>query len=216
MRQDLTDITIVLDRSGSMHSVRSDTIGGYNKFLADQKSAPGAANVSLMQFDDQFESVYEGRLVAEAPELTTETFIPRGWTALLDAIGRTINRTGARLSATPEVDRPAKVLFIILTDGGENSSKEFTRDKVFEMITHQREAYKWEFLFLGANQDAIKTGAGIGIPSLNAMSYAANAVGTKSAFEATSSNVVTYRSGGSAAYTKADRATQTAAGAVAP
>ena len=195
-----------------MESVKADTIGGFNAFLKDQKLAPGAANMSLSQFDTIFDVIYEGKPIAEAPELSPSTFVPRGGTALLDAIGRNINRTGARLSVMQEQDRPGKVLFIILTDGEENSSREFSREKVFAMITHQREAYKWEFLFLGANQDAIQAGANIGIGALNAMSYASNPQGTADAFASTSQATRSLRAGGGAGYTMQDRSKQTAAG----
>ena len=142
MKQNLCDITIVLDRSGSMSSVQADTIGGFNTFIKEQRKLPGECNVSLVQFDDQYEPQYAGKPVGDAPFLDEKTFQPRGMTALLDAIGRTINETGKRLGAMDDDDRPSKVLFVILTDGGENSSKEFTRAKVFEMISHQKTAYQ--------------------------------------------------------------------------
>ena len=215
MRQDLTEIVIVLDRSGSMSSVATDTIGGFNRFLSDQKAAPGDARLTLAQFDHEYEIVHAGKPIAEVPPLDNTTFVPRGQTALLDAIGRTIDATGARLSATPESDRPGKVLIVIVTDGHENASKEFTRQRVHEQITHQREAYNWQFIFLGANQDAIATGATIGIAADAALSYAANAVGTRSSYESLGSNVKNWRSGRSANanWTAADRQTQRAAGA---
>ena len=140
--QNLTDITIVLDRSGSMASVRADTIGGFNEFLRKQREANiGECRVSLVQFDDQYETVYADRPVAVAADLTSETFVPRGSTALNDAIGKTIAATGARYAALPELMRPGKVLFVIVTDGGENASKEYTGAKVQEMIVQQRDKY---------------------------------------------------------------------------
>lgn len=191
-----TDINIVLDRSGSMQDVRDDTIGGFNAFIAEQKKDPSPATVSLMQFDTEFESVMDGVPLNDVKPLTYETFVPRGMTALLDAIGRQINLAGARLSAMPESDRPDKVVFVIMTDGEENSSREFTRAKVFDMISHQQKQYNWQFVFLGANQDAIATGSSIGIATANAMTYAANSAGTSAAFCSTGQNVRKFRSSG--------------------
>jgi hypothetical protein len=185
-RPDLSDITIVLDRSGSMSSVAADTIGGFNRFVADQKAAPGEARLTLVQFDNIYEPVHRGVPIREVPDLTGETFVPRGGTALLDAIGRAIGETGSRLGAMAESDRPGKVFFVVLTDGEENSSREFTRDRINEMIARQRDVYSWQFVFLGANQDAISAAASIGIPTANSMTYAHNAVGTADAFAALS------------------------------
>jgi len=180
--KDETDITVVLDRSGSMASVRDDTIGGFNSFLEEQKAAPGSARVSLVQFDDKYEVVYECRDVQDAPPLTPQTFVPRGSTALLDAIGRTMTATGVRLAALPEAERPEKVLLVVMTDGQENASLEFTGSQIFDMITHQRKNYSWEVAFIGANQDAVVTGASYGLPASNALDYDATPVGTRRAF----------------------------------
>lgn len=217
MRTDLTDISIVLDRSGSMESARTDTIGGFNAFLKTQKEAPGEALLTLAQFDDQYEIVHNGKAIKDVPNLTAETFVPRGMTALLDAIGRTINTTGARLSTLPEDQRPGKVIFVILTDGQENKSTEFTRAKISEMIKHQTEAYKWDFVFLGANQDAIQAGASIGVMAGNSMTYAANAKGTQAAFASVGATMGAYRGGDqtlkSSFFSSDDRTAQAQAGA---
>jgi hypothetical protein len=217
MNQNLTDINIVLDRSGSMSSIRVDTIGGFNTFLKAQKEVPGEATLTLAQFDDQYELIHNGKNIQDVPELTKATFIPRGWTALLDAIGSTIIATGARISALPEENRPGKVLFVILTDGEENKSSEFTREKINEMIKHQADVYQWEFVFIGAKQDAIKTGAGFGIKAGNAMSYAANAIGTQSVFNSVSDNAAEYRCAkltNQSFFSQEDRDMQKKAGAV--
>lgn len=179
--KDETDITVVLDRSGSMASVRDDTIGGFNSFLEEQKSVSGSARVSLVQFDDQYEVVYECRDVQDAPPLTPQTFVPRGSTALLDAIGRTMTATGVRLAALPEEGRPEKVLVVVMTDGQENASREFTGSQIFDRITHQRKTYSWEVVFIGANQDAVVTGASYGLPAASALDYEATAAGTRHA-----------------------------------
>jgi hypothetical protein len=214
VRNDLTDISIVLDRSGSMASVWEDTIGGFNSFIEAQRKLPGACSVSAIQFDNKYDTLYTARPVSEAPLLNKETYIPRGMTALLDAIGRTITNTGARLSALPEDQRPSKVIFVILTDGAENSSREFSREQVFLMIKLQREAYQWEFVFLGANQDAIATAAGLGMAAGSSMTYAANAKGTLRAFASASNYVGQSRAGAAdAAFSDEDRKAQADAGA---
>jgi hypothetical protein len=215
MNANLTDITIVLDRSGSMMAVASETIGGFNHFLDEQKSVPGQATLTLNQFDDVFERVIDAKDIQAAPPLSRDTFKPRGYTALLDAIGRSINETGRRLAATPEPDRPGKVIVVIITDGKENRSREFTRDAIDEMIRHQREKYAWEFVFLGANQDAIDTAGKIGIKPAAAMTFAANSRGTSRAFKATTQRISELRLGRirEMAFTQKDRDEQKDAGA---
>lgn len=188
-----TDITVVLDRSGSMQTIANDTIGGYNKFLSDQKDAKGTANITLHQFDHLFETITQDKDVKSAEPLTDKTFVPRGNTALLDAIGRAVNDTGDRLRKRKEA---CNVVFVIITDGEENHSREFSHAKVMEMIKHQQEKYSWNFIFLGANQDAIRTGNSFGIRGGNSMSYAGNGAGTISAFTSLSSNIGLYRSKG--------------------
>ena len=215
MKPNMTDINIVLDRSGSMDAVKNDTIGGYNAFLAEQKAAPGEAAITLVQFDHEYEVVYQAAPLSDAKQLDGNTFVPRGNTALYDAVGRTINATGARLSAISETERPGKVIFVILTDGEENASKEFSATRIAEMIQHQKDHYQWEFVFLGANQDAITAAAKIGIQQANAMTYAANARGTADAFGTVAKNMVSYRMGvsKSAAFDDDDRELQRKAGA---
>ena len=193
--RDLCDITVVLDRSGSMAAVAADTIGGMNRFLDDQRKAPGAAQLTLVQFDNEYEPVYRAVPIAAVPPLTGETFVPRGTTALLDAAGRAIAETGARLAATPEPERPGKVVFVIVTDGLENASREYTRERLMGMITHQRDAYSWQFVFLGANQDAIASAAAIGIQGTHSMTYAHTAAGTAAAFAAVSRGTAKARAG---------------------
>lgn len=185
MQSKFCDITVVLDRSGSMASVRTDTIGGFNTFVSAQRGEPGRCLLSLVQFDDEYEPLYTGTDIQAVPLLSLDTFVPRGMTALLDAIGRTIIATGKRLKALPEAQRPDKVIFVIQTDGQENASREFTQPKIAEMIAHQKAKYQWDFVFLGANQDAIQAGAAMNIPRGSTMTYASNSVGTQSAFRST-------------------------------
>ena len=160
MRTDLTDITMVVDRSGSMESIQSDAEGGVNSFIDQQKQEPGEALLTLVQFDTDYEFVHTGRPIKQ---VTPFNLVPRGATALLDAIGRAISETGARLAAIEETQRPGLVAFVIVTDGAENSSNEFTRNKIRAMIERQQSVYNWQFTFLAANQDAFSEGASMGI-----------------------------------------------------
>ncbi len=190
-----TEIAVVLDRSGSMESVRADTIGGYNAFLDAQVDEAGAVDVTLVQFDNEYEVVCLRKPVRVAPRLTHDSYIPRGMTALLDAIGRTMEELGARLAATPEAKRPGKVIFVIITDGAENASHHFSRERVFEMIRHQTAVYQWEFVFLAANQDAIEAGEALGIQPELAMSCADTPLATQAMYESLSSNLKLRRTG---------------------
>lgn len=208
-----THIAVVLDRSGSMQSIKADTIGGFNEFLKAQKAAPGKATLTLVQFDDVSETVWDSADISGVKPLTDETYKPRGSTALLDTIGKVINQTGQALSGLDEAVRPSKVVFVILTDGHENASHEFSLQNINEMITHQRDKYAWEFVFLGANQDAILVAGRMGISQVSAMTFAANAKGTASAFSSTARMVSDYRAGGRLAYDASDRQAQTDAGA---
>lgn len=211
-----TDITIILDRSGSMESVKADTIGGFNNFLGEQQKVEGEASLSLVQFDDQYEVVYEDKAIRAADRLTEATFQPRGSTALFDAVGRTINSTGQRLALTAEADRPDKVLFVIMTDGFENASREFTAAQISEMINHQRYIYKWEFMFIGANQDAVLSAKEIGIPAAASLTYAANSEGTQVAYSQLAGKIKEYRLSADAKslnFNDEDRARQKKAGA---
>lgn len=212
--KDYTDISIVLDRSGSMESIKTDTIGGFNQFLKDQQSVPGKATITLVQFDHEYNSLLKAQPIAEAKPLDTSTYVPRGTTALLDAIGRTIQDTGKRLAEMPDADRPDKVVFVVITDGLENASEDFTKVKINEMIALQRDSYNWQFLFLGANQDAISAGQDIGVAASSSLSYAANSAGVRAAYSSLSSNIGMYRSNvvQDACFNVSDRNAQTDAG----
>lgn len=192
-----TDITVVLDRSGSMASIALDTIGGFNTFLDAQKKVPGKATLTLVQFDNLSpnEVVYDAVDIQKVTPLSKDVFIPRGGTPLYDAVGTSIISTGIRLSGLPEDKRPGKVIVVIITDGEENASREFSSDSIKEMIQRQTNAYSWEFIFLAANQDAITSGAKIGVSASNSMSYLATGLGVRSAFTAVSDNAVAYRKG---------------------
>lgn len=186
--KDLTHLYFLLDRSGSMQSIREDIVGGFDAFIAEQRRQPGQCVVSLSQFDDQYEEVYADKAIADVPSLE---LVPRGMTAMLDAIGRTINAAGARLAALPEDQRPGSVVVGIMTDGLENASKEFTRDQVRSMIKRQSTDYDWTFLYMGANQDAVEVGSDIGIDPRLAVTYAPAAAAA--AMAVTSANVAGMR-----------------------
>ena len=194
-----TDVTVILDRSGSMQAIASDVIGGFNQFLTKQRRQRGDCRLTLVQFDDEYEVAYLARPIADASRLTAKTFEPRGSTALLDAIGRTIVTTGARLAALPEADRPNRVLLVVITDGEENASVEYTRDQVFTMISSQQDVYGWSFLFLAANQDAIAEAAKVGICAQHSMNFAATGAGMRAASVSLSDAVSSFRSTGNAA-----------------
>jgi hypothetical protein len=171
MRNDLTDITVVLDRSGSMDSCRMEAENGLNHFIAEQAAKPGAALFTLVQFDTEYEFVHRGVPIGNVPNCRLQ---PRGMTALLDAVGRTINETGERLRNIPEADRPGLVVVLIITDGHENSSHEFKLDQIKQMIQHQTDVYQWQFTFLGANQDAFAEAEKMGMARAAAACYDAS------------------------------------------
>lgn len=180
MNTQLTEIAFILDRSGSMGSQLEPAISGFNRFLRDQQETPGEARFTLVLFDDRYEVPCNAIPIAEVVDLDTTTFVPRGSTALLDAIGRTIEELGARLSATPEAERPAQVIVAILTDGHENASHDFSLRKVSDLIAQQRDVYKWQFFFLGADQDAIATAATMNIDANSSMRFSSSAQGFRS------------------------------------
>lgn len=159
-----------------MEQIRSDMEGALNSFLADQKTVPGDCEVTLVQFDTDYDIVWENRDIKTVPSITIR---PRGATALLDAVGKTINRLGQNLAALPEDQRPEKVLVVIITDGRENSSFEFSRQHVREMIQHQEEKYGWAFSYLGANQDSFEEALTFGIAARGVSNYGANYKGTQ-------------------------------------
>jgi nitrate/nitrite-specific signal transduction histidine kinase len=199
MKKGLTKIIFVVDRSGSMESVASDMIGGFNRYIKKQKeNKVGECTVTFNQFDDIFENVYKNVLVENVEELTDKTYQPRNMTALYDAVCRTIDEVGSELAALPEEERPEKVLVVILTDGLENASTTFNRKDVQEKIKHQTETYKWEFVYIGANQDSWAVGESIGIDGSNTISYVSTGKNTKlsneSLWDTLGAKTISYRS----------------------
>ena len=223
MKKGYTHIAVVLDSSGSMASILDDTIGGFNVFLKGQKEAEGEATFTLVEFAPRSGGwLQPGNLldfgktdgvninvkldffpVAAVPELTRKNYIPSGGTPLLDTIAETIKRTGKSLAGLPESLRPEKVLFVIITDGEENESRVYNHQRVMEMIQHQSIVYKWEFMYLGANQDAIQVGATFGINANRSMSYGVSADAIGSTYGVLASKTMAFRSAGNAAEVQA-------------
>jgi hypothetical protein len=164
----LTHLVMLLDRSGSMQSIKAATQEGFDAFLTEQRGTPGRCRVTLAQFDHEYQEVYVDRDVADVPPLDLQ---PRGRTALLDSIGRVVHTTAERLARLPEAERPANVIVGIMTDGHENASREYTHAAVKALVTEREEIDGWTFLYLGANQDAIEVGASVGIPRGRSMTY---------------------------------------------
>lgn len=188
-------IAVVLDRSGSMENIRQDTIGGFNAFLEEQRKVPGRCLFTLAQFDTVYEIVAHNIPLTDAQPLTRNTFVPRGGTALLDAMGRTLNTLEQDLAELEKTsNKPEKIYFVVITDGEENQSHEFTRDQVFKMIADRRQNSAWEFIFLASNQDAIQAGGSYGFAAGSSMSY--NDSGTRGCYGSVSSNIASSRSTG--------------------
>jgi uncharacterized protein YegL len=199
----VTEIVAILDRSGSMGTLIAETIGGFNNFVEEQKKTDGKAILTLVQFDDQYQIDYEGVDVNDVKPLDEKTYVPRGMTALLDAVGKTIVSVGERLSHTEEEKRPGQVVFLIITDGMENSSQEYKADKVKEMVKHQTDKYNWSFVFMGggdidSQKDQIDQGMALGINAANAYAYSANTIGTANLYANVSKGVSRMRRAASA------------------
>jgi hypothetical protein len=153
MKKGLSEIVLILDESGSMNSSKSDTIGGVNGFLKSQQKIRGEASITLVKFSDYYKIVNDAAPLDDVVFLDESNYIPSNTTALFDAVGKTIDNIGKRLAETPEGSRPEKVIFAIITDGLENASSMFSQKQIFSMVTHQKEKYNWDFIFLGADID---------------------------------------------------------------
>ncbi|MGO4864348.1 vWA domain-containing protein [Ligilactobacillus ruminis] len=178
MRENLTEIVFILDRSGSMSGLESDTIGGFNSMIAKQQKEEGEAIVSTVLFDDETDVIHDRVAIGDVKKLTEEDYYVRGCTALLDAVGGAIHHIGNVHKYAREEDRPAKTLFVITTDGLENASRHYSFKDVKRLIKRQKEKYNWEFLFLGANIDAIEVAGNMGISRDRAANYNCDEVGT--------------------------------------
>ncbi len=189
MNKNLTEMVFILDRSGSMSGLEEDTIGGYNSLMEKQRKEDGEAVVTTVLFDDQYEMIHDHADIKKVKPMDSKTYYARGCTALLDAIGKTINHVGNRYKYAPDSEVPGKTMVVIITDGYENASKEFQLDKVRSMIEHQKQKYNWEFLFLGANIDAVQTAGTFGIAPDRAVTYEADTEGTRMNFAVVSETV---------------------------
>ncbi|MGE4273437.1 MAG: hypothetical protein AB7E31_11285 [Desulfitobacterium sp.] len=189
MKKDLTELVFILDRSGSMSGLESDTIGGYNAMLAKQQKEPGEAIITTVLFDDHYELLHDRINLRGIAPITDKEYYVRGNTALLDAVGKTINKIGNVQKHTAEEERAEYVIFVITTDGLENASCEFNYAKVRQMIEHQQSTHGWEFIFLGANIDAIATAERFGISKDRATNYHADSEGTSLNYEVISEAV---------------------------
>lgn len=184
MKKGLSEIACIIDSSGSMQSMRDDAIGGFNAFLEGQKEVDGEARMSLVTFANQYNMVIDSVELNEVPELTTESYRPSGGTALLDAIGITIDKIGKRLRDLDESERPESVIIAIMTDGGENASQEYTApDQIKKMIEHQENKYNWKFLYLAANQDAFAVGSTFGFTKGNSITISNTGRGIANAYD---------------------------------
>lgn len=171
MKQGLTEIVFILDRSGSMSGLEKETIGGFNSTIERQKSESGEAFVSTVLFDNEMEVLHDRAPITEIPALTEKEYYARGCTALLDAVGGAIHHIGNVHKYAREEDRPEKTIFVITTDGYENASRKYTADRVRQMVERQKTKYGWEFIFLGANIDAVQTARAYGIDENRAANF---------------------------------------------
>lgn len=194
MRKGLTELVFILDRSGSMSGLEADTIGGFNSLIEKQKKEAGEAIISTVLFDDSSEVIYDRTPLERIEPMDNRQYYVRGCTALLDAIGGAVHHIGNVHKYAREEDRPEKTVFIITTDGMENSSHRYTYDKIKTMVERQREQYGWEFLFLGANIDAIAVAARFGVGEDRAVNYECDSVGTQLNYEVLSETVSRVRS----------------------
>lgn len=192
MKRPLTDIIFILDRSGSMGGLESDTIGGFNQFVSRQCKEEGDTRLTVVLFDDQYEVLWD-RIDAASARLTTDEYFVRGSTALLDAVGKTIHRVNQRLSRSPASETPDRVIMVITTDGYENSSREYTHAKVREMVAHQQEQHNWQFVFMGANIDVAKEAESIGISKEDAVRFESSPVGVRDMYSMLSDYIVEKR-----------------------
>lgn len=209
MNDNLSEICVVLDRTGSMEACRQEAINGFNQFVSEQKKVAGECRLTLIQFDSQdpHEVVHDRIDVQSVSELTTATYVPRSMTPLWDAIGHAVVSLGEKLSKIREDELPSKVIFVILTDGNENASKEYTEARVRDMIKHQRETYNWQFVFLGANIESQQVAAAIAIDKGTSADFDQK-VATSGSFALAGQKVASYRASGQSAalnYTDGER-----------
>jgi len=195
-KNDYTHITVILDRTGSMESIRDDIIGGFNAFLEEQQKLPGKATMTLVQFDSQYpyEVICRFAPVSKVPKLDRNVYVPRASTPLLDAIGRGINDLEASLGSVDDKLQPAKVVVAIVTDGQENASREFNKAQIVKMIEEKTKKNDWQFVFLSSDLNAIRDAEGYGFDIQMSLAYDKDSQGTRNAFSVLSKNAADYRS----------------------
>ncbi|HHU06714.1 MAG TPA: VWA domain-containing protein [Clostridiales bacterium] len=193
MKKGLTELVFILDKSGSMSGLESDTIGGYNSMLEKQKAVEGECRITTVLFDNNYEILHDRIDIRAVEPISEKEYHVGGTTALLDAIGRTIHKIGNAQKHTAEDYRAEKVLFVIITDGEENSSREYSAEKVKALIDRQKTKYGWEFIFLGANIDAVETAGRFGISADRAQNYHADGEGVNLNFRVMSEAVASFR-----------------------
>lgn len=196
MNKELTEVIFIMDRSGSMRLLEEDTIGGYNSFLDQQRRESGDAVVTTILFDNHFEVLHDYMKIEEVKPITRKEYYARGMTALLDAVGKTIAKAEHRQNFTPEAETPGKTIVVIITDGMENSSKEYRLSTVRDMIRTQQEKHGWKFIFLGANIDAVKTAEDMGIAAKRSAAYHNDSTGIRTNFEGVTAAVSSMRKSG--------------------
>lgn len=190
--RDATEIVVVLDKSGSMASTKDDVIGGFNRFLEEQKKLPGECTLTMVLFDHGY-ILKSACPIRDIQPLDNKTYLPGGMTALLDAVGKAVNETGRRLAELDEAQRPDKVIVVVITDGAENSSCEHTLGVIRDMVEHQQTKYSWKFIFLGADIDSFNDAARIGIQRDFAVNFTKSKKGVDCLYRGVSDAVSNYR-----------------------
>ena len=190
MNHQRTEIVMVVDRSGSMHAIRDDAEGGMRNFIEEQKKAPGEAFLTIIQFNDKPEVVCDAKPINEVAQYTLN---PNGYTALLDAVGLAIDKTGARLAAMPEAERPALVVIVVITDGQENSSCEYSGNKIKEMISRQEKDYNWKFVYLNSDLAGFAFGRALGFGINTSAVYGSSGASSRMAYALVSSSLCAER-----------------------
>lgn len=193
MKKNLTELVFILDKSGSMSGLEKDTIGGYNSMLEKQRKVDGDCVITTVLFDNDYELLHDRIDLRAIRPITENEYYVGGSTALLDAIGKTIHKIAAVQKSTAEDYRADKVMFVIITDGEENSSREYSSDKIKAMIQLEKDKYGWEFIFLGANIDAVETAGRFGIDADRAVDYVPDGAGTELNFRMMSETVAAFR-----------------------
>ena len=193
MKKNLTELVFILDKSGSMSGLEKDTIGGFNSLLDQQRKVDGECVITTVLFDNRYELLHDRIDIRAVQPITGKEYFVGGSTALLDAIGKTIHKIGTVQKNTTEEYRAEKVMFVIITDGEENASRHYSSAQIRQMIQHQKERYGWEFIFLGANIDAVETAGRFGIDADRAVDYVPDGEGTELNFRMMSETVATFR-----------------------